>query len=104
MLLKPSNRSRRAKVSMCRNSCGHDPSDECHLLHLQTSLERLGLDATSAVERARSRSLSRVGRKRLRSQGPEAMEIDGHEGSVAPQKRIHSGKSRCCPDPILTLS
>lgn len=56
----------------------------------------MGLDASKAIERARSRSVSRVGRKRLRDApsagGAEAMEVDG---SRAPQKRIHSAKSRC---------
>lgn len=54
----------------------------------------MGIDASGAVERARSRSVSRVGRKRERSQGPTDMEIDGQEDAAAPEKRIHSGRSR----------
>lgn len=66
----------------------------------QDSLEKLGMDATAAVERARSRS--RVGRKRMRSEGPgEAMEVDGLEGSQPPKKRIHSSKSRSAPEPAV---
>ena len=65
---------------------------------LQTSLERVGLDASKAVARAHSRSVSRVGRKRLRDAPagvPEAMDVDG---SQAPEKkRIHSAKSRHAP-------
>ena len=59
------------------------------------------MDASLAVARARSRS--RVGRKRERSLGPSAMEIDGGaegDGDVSmapPKKRIHSSKSRCAP-------
>ncbi len=62
---------------------------------LQASLERVGLDAGKAIARARSRSVSRVGRKRLRDASAalgDAMEVDG---SQAPEKkRIHSAKSR----------
>ena len=58
----------------------------------------MGLDASKAVARARSRSVSRVGRKRTRDApagGAEAMDVDG---SQAPeQKRIHSAKSRRAP-------
>ena len=57
-------------------------------------MERLGIDSSPAVERARARSQSRVGRKRTRSQGPADMEVDGGEDAQEPQKRIHSGKSR----------
>ena len=64
---------------------------------MQASLERVGLDASKAIARARSRSVSRVGRKRERDASAgagEAMEVDG---SQAPEKkRIHSSKSRCC--------
>ena len=60
---------------------------------MQTALERMGMDATAAVDRARARSVSRMGRKRTRSEGPADMEID-QEGALAPQKRIHSGRSR----------
>jgi len=63
-------------------------------VHRQAALEKMGIDSSSAVERARARSQSRVGRKRTRSQGPTDMEVDGGEGSQAPEKRIHSGKSR----------
>lgn len=56
----------------------------------------MGMDATLAVERARSRS--RVGRKRTRSEGPAAMEVDGDAaGSQPPKKRLHSSKSRSVP-------
>ena len=62
---------------------------------MQASLERVGLDASKAIARARSRSVSRVGRKRLRgaSAAPsDAMDVDS---SQAPEKkRIHSAKSR----------
>lgn len=64
----------------------------------QESLEGMGMDAALAVARARSRS--RVGRKRERSLGPSAMDIDGAaagDGDVImapPKKRIHSSKSR----------
>lgn len=64
---------------------------------MQASLERVGLDASKAIARARSRSVSRVGRKRQRDTSAaagDAMEVDG---SQAPEKkRIHSAKSRCC--------
>lgn len=64
----------------------------------QASLERVGLDAGKAIARARSRSVSRVGRKRQRDASAcagEAMDVDS---SQAPEKkRIHSAKSRCRP-------
>ena len=54
------------------------------------------MDASAAVERVRSRSVSRMGRKRTRSEAPRDMEVDGEEdGSQAPKKRVHSSKSRC---------
>ena len=64
----------------------------------------MGIDPTAAVERARSRSRSRVGRKRTRSvAGGEAMDVDdgGGDGAPAAKKRVHSSKSRyasrrCC--------
>ena len=65
---------------------------------MQASLERVGLDASKAVARARSRSVSRVGRKRTRDApagGAEAMDVDGSQ--ALEQKRIHSAKSRCSP-------
>lgn len=74
--------------------------------YMQASLERVGLDASKAIARARSRSVSRVGRKRQRDASAgagEAMEVDG---SQAPEKkRIHSAKSRChtCWQSILSL-
>lgn len=50
----------------------------------------MGLDASAAVERARS--VSRVGRKRTRSQSrADAMEV---EDGQPPAKRVHSSKSR----------
>ena len=55
----------------------------------------MGMDASLAVERARSRS--RTGRKRTRSEGPAAMEVDAEgaaAGSQPPKKRLHSAKSR----------
>lgn len=67
-------------------------------------MTRMGLDADAAVQRARTRSLSRVGRKRTRSEsrgpagapGSDAME--GVEGAGVdgqpPAKRVHSSKSR----------
>ena len=66
-------------------------------VNMQASLEAMGMDSSLAVARARSRS--RVGRKRERSEGPAAMEVDGApvEGDVImepPKKRIHSSKSR----------
>ena len=65
---------------------------------LQASLERVGLDASRAVARARSRSLSRVGRKRLRDASAGAAEAMDVGGSQAPEKkRIHSAKSRRAP-------
>ena len=64
---------------------------------LQASLSKMGIDPTAAVERARSRSRSRVGRKRTRSvAGGEAMDVDGGDGAQpAAKKRVHSSKSRC---------
>ncbi|KAK9805965.1 hypothetical protein WJX73_009265 [Symbiochloris irregularis] len=66
---------------------------------MRDSLEGMGMDGSLAVARARSRS--RVGRKRERSMGPSAMDIDGgaegEDGDVImapPKKRIHSSKSR----------
>ena len=68
----------------------------------QGALERMGLDASAAVERARSRSQSRVGRKRARSAAASAgasagMDVDGEPA----KKRVHSSKSRCAIDPTL---
>lgn len=62
---------------------------------VQVSLARVGVDASAAVERARARSVGRVGRKRLRSASAAAaadMEVDGSQ--APPKKRIHSSKSR----------
>ena len=65
---------------------------------VQASLERVGLDASKAVARARSRSVSRVGRKRLRDAPAGSAEAMDMDGSQAPeQKRIHSAKSRRAP-------
>ena len=86
------------------------PQAPCHawhhsssgLLPLQDSLEKMGMDASLAVERARSRSQSRVGRKRTRSEGPAAMDVDAEAGaSQPPKKRLHSAKSRCADLPEL---
>ena len=65
----------------------------------------MGLDASPAVKRARSRSVSRVGRKRVRSAGPTDMEVDTQEEATAPPKRIHSGRSRYSSSnrPYMTL-
>lgn len=60
---------------------------------MQDSLESMGIDATAAVARARSRSQSRVGRKRTRSVTPGGMEVEGDEGEPS-AKRLHSSKSR----------
>lgn len=62
--------------------------------NMKVALERMGLDASSAVERARSRSVSRAGRKRVRSAGPTDMDIDTEAVETVPPKRIHSGRSR----------
>ena len=63
---------------------------------MQESLGQMGLDASLAVQRARSRS--RVGRKRQRSEGPIGMDVDDPTGGdvvMQPaKKRIHSSKSR----------
>ena len=59
----------------------------------------MGLDPSAALERARARSVSRVGRKRARSLAAakgDAMEVDGGDGAALPPiKRVHSSKSRC---------
>eukprot|EP00884_Botryococcus_braunii_P011877 jgi/Botrbrau1/20690/Bobra.0058s0020.1 len=65
--------------------------------NFREALERKGVDASAAVDRARARSLSRVGRKRLRSESRgagDAMDIDAPPQAGASQKRIHSSKSR----------
>lgn len=51
----------------------------------------MGLDASAAVERARS--ASRMGRKRTRSQS-RADAMEGVEDGQPPAKRVHSSKSR----------
>ena len=55
---------------------------------VQASLERVGIDATAAVQRARSQSR---GRKRTRSEAP-AQDVEMTDAQ--PKKRIHSSKSR----------
>ncbi len=68
----------------------------------QASMASMGLDGSAAVQRARTRSLSRVGRKRTRSEsrGPGGLAgdaMEGVEGGVdgqPPAKRVHSSKSR----------
>lgn len=66
---------------------------------LQTSLESRGMDSSKAVERARSASKVREGRKRERSlavqkrgTGAADMEVDGAEPEA--KKRVHSKPSR----------
>ena len=61
---------------------------------MAASLARTGLDATAAVDRARS--ASRTGRKRVRSLSVAKAKAaaDGMEVDAAPAKRLHSTKAR----------
>ncbi|KAK9851372.1 hypothetical protein WJX84_007347 [Apatococcus fuscideae] len=61
---------------------------------MKKSLDWMGYNTDKAV--ARVRSQSRTGRKRMRSEGPAGMDVDGAGDVVMepPQKRIHSSKSR----------
>lgn len=61
--------------------------------NMASSLGELGMDASKAIERARSQS--RVGRKRVRSLSKGKAAADGMGmDSGEPAKRIHSSKSR----------
>lgn len=67
----------------------------CVVLH-QASLERVGIDPTAAVGRARERARSRVGRKRTRSEAEPSTAQSMDITAAAPEKkRVHSSKSRC---------
>lgn len=64
---------------------------------MRDQLASVGIDASRAVERARSRSQSRVGRglKRDRSEARSEPDVDmeGADGA-RPSKRLHSNRSR----------
>lgn len=72
-----------------------DPARTSTTSNMKASLERVGIDASAAVSRARERARSRVGRKRTRSEGgPATTESMDITAATPVTKRIHSSKSR----------
>ena len=77
-----------------------DPERKQTTKNMKASLERMGIDAGAAVERARERSQSRYGRKRGRSASAGAggddvdMGSEGEGGAVKKAREFHSSKSR----------
>lgn len=63
---------------------------------MKHGLESMGMDASQAVSRVRSASVTRVGRKRSRSLASLGRDASAGDADVemAPAKRIHSSKSR----------
>ena len=71
-----------------------DPERSRTKERMQKELGEMGLDAVAASERA-ARSQSRRGRSLVRKRGRSAADAEMAEAEAAPQKRIHSSKSRC---------
>jgi hypothetical protein len=88
----------RRKKSVGNNHCALpravDPERSRTKERMQKELGEMGLDAVAASERA-ARSQSRRGRSLVRKRGRSAADADMAEAEAAPQKRIHSSKSRC---------
>jgi nucleolar GTP-binding protein len=59
---------------------------------MEEHLSTMGIDPSSAIARVRSRSVSRQGRKRGRSEAPaeDGMEIDGSQGPAHKKMRDRS--------------
>ena len=71
-----------------------DPKKRATAKRMKESLEAMGLDPSAAVARARERSRTREGRKRLRSQDAAMEDADAMEEGGEDGVRVHSSKSR----------
>eukprot|EP00850_Spirogloea_muscicola_P012294 SM000079S22412 [mRNA] locus=s79:32624:36429:- [translate_table: standard] len=76
-----------------------DSEGKFTVARMERHLTSLGINATAAVNRVRSRSVSQRGRKRDRSEDGDAMEVDG---GPAPSKRLRS-QSRSRSRPVEAL-